>query len=165
MRNSIWLCQRGLQMLFRSSLSEMKIHWLTPAEPDPGVQFLSCPLDRILGWHPWNSSARRWRCCTAVSTRRGKQVGLRVALMTRFMAQFMDCNCRYSFNLHHWAGLCAHTHMHAQTYTHHTHTCPHILAKMTENKSDLNLQESSGCVICFSSCSASLGSSSGRVCT
>lgn len=158
MRSWIWLCQRELRMLFRSSLSEMKIHWLTPVEPDRGAQFLSRPLDRILGWHPWNSSARRWRCCTAVSTRRGKQVGLSVALITRFMA-------------HSWTVIAGihiiyitgqdsahtHTHMHAQTYTHHTHTCPHILDKMTENKSDLNLQESSGSVICFSSCSASLG--------
>lgn len=41
-------------MLLRNSLSEMKMHWLTPAEPDPRAQFLSRPLDGILGWHPWN---------------------------------------------------------------------------------------------------------------
>lgn len=151
-------------MLFRNSLSEMKMHWLTPAEPDPGAQFLSCPLDGILGWHPWNSCAGRWRCCTAVSTRRGKQVGLSVALITRFMAQFRTVTA--GIHITYITGQdSAHTHMHAQTYTHHTHTCPHVLAKMTENKSDLNLHESPGCVICFSSCSASLGSSSGRVCT
>lgn len=150
-------------MLLRSSLSEMKIHWLTPAEPDPGAQFLSRPLDGILSWHPWNSSARRWRCCTAVSTRRGKQVGLSVALITRFMAQFMDCNCRYSYNLHHWAGLCAHTHACPDIHAPHPHLPIH--PRQNENKSDLYLQESPYCVICFSSCSASLGSGSGRVCT
>lgn len=151
-------------MLFRNSLSEMKIHWLTPAEPDPGAQFLSRLLDGILGWHPWNSSARSWRCCTAVSTRRGKQVGLSVALITRFMAQFMDCNCRYSYNLHHWARLCAHTHACPDIHAPHSHLPTHP-RQMTENKSDLNLRESPGCVICSSSCSASLGCSSGRVCT
>lgn len=32
-------------MVFRSSLSEVKTHRLTPAEPDPGAQLLPCPLD------------------------------------------------------------------------------------------------------------------------
>lgn len=89
-------------------------------------------------------------------------MSLSVALITHFMAQFVDCNCRYSYNLHPWAGLCAHAH--ACPDIHHAHTHPHILAKTTENKSDLNLKERPGCLICFSSSSASLGPSSGNVC-